>query len=163
MLNKPLVLELKHEAGQTKKMLERVPYDQFTWKPHDKSMPLGRLAVHIAELPGWITMILKTNELDLGKMNYKPTEVSNTAALLQLLDKNVDAAVEALEGASDEALMEGWTLRRDDKVFFTMPRASVIRSMSMNHIIHHRAQLSVFLRLLDVPVPGMYGPSADET
>lgn len=163
MLGQSLIPELQHEAAQTKKMLEKVSYDQWQWKPHEKSMALGRLATHVAELPGWITMIANTDELDFSTMDYKPTELKSTEELTAFLDKNAQEAVAVLQSVSDERLMGDWTLRDGEQVFFTMPRIAVIRSMAMNHMIHHRAQVSVFLRLLNVPVPGMYGPSADES
>ena|ERR1700694_3932585 len=162
MLHQTLIPELKQEGAQTRKMLERVPYERFDWKPHDKSMLLRRLSVHIAELPGWIPLTLQTTELDLAQRKYEPTAVGSTEALLALHDKKLEEAVTALSSASDEDLMMPWTLRMGDRVMFTMPRIAVIRTITLNHIIHHRAQLSVYLRLLDVPVPGMYGPSADE-
>jgi uncharacterized damage-inducible protein DinB len=162
MLNQPILSELQHEAAQTKKMLEKVPYDQFDWNPHQKSMNLGRLAAHVAELPGWITMIVTTDELDFSKFDYKPYKAKSTEDLAQFFNQNVQQALEALQGASDETLLAPWTLRNGEHIIFTLPRIAAIRSMAMNHLIHHRGQLSVFLRLLDIPIPGMYGPSADE-
>ncbi len=132
------------------------------WKPHEKSMKLGRLASHVAELPGWIAMTMTTDELDLSKMDYKPVIASSTEELTGILDTNVDKAVGALEKATMEDFQKPWTLRNGDNVFFTMPRMGVIRSMAYSHHYHHRGQLSVYLRLLDIAVPGMYGPSADE-
>src|SRR5438309_6641467 len=112
MINQTLIPELQNDAAFTRKILERVPFDHFGWKPHEKSTPLGRLAVHIAELPGWISMTINSSELDLGKMNYKPTEVKSTEELVQLLDQKVQQALDALKGVSDENLKETWTLRR---------------------------------------------------
>jgi uncharacterized damage-inducible protein DinB len=162
MINQTLIPELQNDAAFTRKILERVPFDHFGWKPHEKSTPLGRLAVHIAELPGWISMTINSSELDLGKMNYKPTEVKSTEELVQLLDQKVQQALDALKGVSDENLKDNWTLRRGETVLFSMPKVSVIRAMAIKHLVHHRGQLSVYLRLLDISVPGMYGPSADE-
>ena len=162
MLNQSIIPELQNEAANTRKMLERVPQDQFQSKPHVKSMSLVRLATHIAELPSWIPMIINSNELDLSKMNYKPPVINNTADLTELLDRNLKQATDALKTVSDDTLMGTWTLRNADHVIFSLPRIAVIRSMAMNHVIHHRGQLSVYLRLHNVAVPGMYGPSADE-
>lgn len=160
--NKDLIAELKMETASTKKMLERVPVDKNDWKPHEKSMKLGRLATHVAELPGWIAMTMSTDELDLSKMDYKAVMPVSTEDLLAKLDDNVNKALSVLENSSDEDFNKMWTLRNGDNVFFTMPRKAVIRSMAYSHHYHHRGQLSVYLRLLDIPVPGMYGPSADE-
>jgi len=161
-LNQVLIAELQQEAANTHKMLERVPAGHMDWQPHAKSMSLTRLATHIAELPGWITMTLNTQELDLGAMDYKPNLAGDVAELVAIHNKSVAGAEEALKNATDEQLAEPWTLRQGDHVIFTLPRAAVIRSMVMNHMIHHRGQLSVFLRLLDVPLPGIYGPTRDE-
>jgi uncharacterized damage-inducible protein DinB len=158
-----LLMELQHEAANTKKMLERVPMDKADWKPHEKSMTLGRLATHVAELSGWTELILNTNELDWATFSYKPNFPTHTEELLARLDENVAKAQKALEAATEESIMQPWTMRRGDHVFFTLPKAAVIRNFSMNHLYHHRGQLSTYLRLLDVAVPGMFGPSADET
>jgi uncharacterized damage-inducible protein DinB len=163
MLNQSIIAELKQEAIQTKKILEKVPFDQWQWKPHQKSMALGRLASHVAELPKWITMSINTDELDFSKRGYKANVFESREQLLQQLDENVQEALSTLEKTSDAQLQENWTLRNGEHVIFTLPKKAVIRSMAMNHMIHHRGQLSVFLRLLDIPVPGMYGPSADES
>ncbi|HWJ91617.1 MAG TPA: DinB family protein [Flavisolibacter sp.] len=162
MRSESIIRELEHEAGQTRKMLQRVPMDEKDWKPHEKSMSLGRLATHVAELPRWITMTLTTKELDLMNPPWKTNKAGTTSELVALHDESMRMAVDALKSATDDAMMEKWSLRRGEQVFFSMPRISVIRTMSMNHIIHHRGQLSVFLRLLGVPVPGKYGPSADD-
>lgn len=161
MLSKTIIPQFEHEAGLTKKMLAAVPYDQWDWTPHEKSMKLGRLATHIAEMAGWISLAIHTDELDFSKGN-RPTQVGSTEELVQLLDKNVEEGLKALETVSDETLKAPWTLRNGEYVIFTLPRIAVIRTITISHIIHHRGQLSVYLRLLDVSVPGMYGPSADE-
>jgi uncharacterized damage-inducible protein DinB len=162
MRSEAIIREVEHEGGQTRKMLQRVPMEQRDWKPHDKSMALGRLATHVGELPRWITMTLNTDELDLMNPQWKTSKVTTTDELVALHDASIQEAIEGLRKAPDEIMIGKWTLRRGEAVFFTMPRISVIRTMSMNHIIHHRGQLSVFLRLLNIPVPGMYGPSADD-
>jgi hypothetical protein len=161
-MNHGLIAELKMEAASTKKILERVPTDNNDWKPHAKSMKMGSLANHVAELPGWIAMILTTEELDLSKMDYKPVIPASTAELVSKLDENVSKALGALENASDEDFGKNWTLRNGEHVIYTMPRITVIRSMAYSHHYHHRGQLSVYLRLLDIPIPGMYGPSYDD-
>ena len=161
-MNEGLIAELQHEAASTRKMLERVPVDKNDWKPHEKSMKLGRLASHVAELPAWIAMTMTTDELDLSKMEYKPTIATSTEQLVGVLDASVDKAVTALKNATPEDFHKPWTLRNGAHVIMTMPRVGVIRSMAYSHHYHHRGQLSVYLRLLDIPVPGMYGPSADE-
>jgi uncharacterized damage-inducible protein DinB len=126
-------------------------------------MALGRLASHVAELPKWITMCINTDELDFNKRGYNSNVFESREQLLQQLDENVQEALSTLEKTSDAQLQENWTLRNGEHVIFTLPKINVIRSAAMNHMIHHRGQLSVFLRLLDIPVPGMYGPSADES
>lgn len=163
-MNTGLVMELKHEAVNTRKMLERVPFEKATWKPHDKSSSLVSLAAHVARVTSWVERVMTKDEFDMGVPGAFPKiELpTNTAELLQAYDNNVNIALKHLEAASDEALMKPWTFKNADKVFFTLPRAAVVRNMAFNHLYHHRGQLSVYLRLLDVPVPGMFGPSADE-
>jgi len=154
--------EFDHEMATTRSLLERVPEQHAAWAPHTKYMPLGRLAGHIAELPGWTASTLHQTELDFGAPGaYNPTQFTTTAAILELFDKNVKAAHDAIAGVSDADLMVPWTLRNGEHVIFTLPRVGVLRSMVINHIIHHRGQLSVYLRLHDVPIPSIYGPTAD--
>lgn len=153
--------EFDQEMKTTRSLLERVPEGDPDWKPHPKSMPLGRLATHVAELVGWVNSTLKQTELDFAKGDYKPTPFTTTAALLEMFDANVKSAREVIAGASDEDLMVTWTLRQGDHVIFALPRVAVLRAFTMNHIIHHRGQLSVYLRLNDVPLPSIYGPTAD--
>ena len=154
--------ELEHEAGVARKCLERVPADKFDWKPHEKSMSFGKLATHIAEMFSWTPATLQHPELDFSKFDYKPFEPATTADLVEYLDKNVAEAVDTLRNTPDEVFMENWTMRNGETVYFTMPKVAVMRSFVMNHIVHHRGQLSVYLRLNDIPVPSIYGPSADE-
>ncbi len=153
--------ELAHEAATTRAMLERVPLADGGWKPHSKSMPLGRLASHIAELPGWIIPILQAPEMSFSVKDYKPVLFATTEELLAALDKGVNEGCQALEATSEAALEELWRLKVDGNVVLEMPRAQVLRAMVMNHLIHHRGQLSVYLRLKDVPLPSVYGPTAD--
>jgi uncharacterized damage-inducible protein DinB len=153
--------ELQREATPTRKMLSAVPDDKYDWKPHPKSMTIRQLAGHIAELPGWIDMTLNTNELDFAANPYASPDIKDTAGLLAYFEKNLESGKKNLLAAKDENLDEPWTLRNGEQVYSTEPKADVIR-MSISQIIHHRAQLGVFLRLLDVPIPGTYGPSADD-
>ena len=157
-----LIAELEHEAKTTRAVLERVPADKFDWKPHDKSMSFGQLASHVAEMHGWTKPTVEQPELDFAKMDYKPFQPKTTDELVQHFEKNYNEAIASLEGASDEIWFEPWALRNGEQVYFTMPKVVVMRSMVLNHIVHHRGQLSVYLRLNDIPVPSMYGPSADE-
>ena len=157
-----LIAEMEQEAAVTRKCLERVPAEKFDWKPHEKSMTFIRLASHVAEMFGWTPPTLEHPELDFAKMDYKPAELKTTEELVEMLDKNVSEALACLKSTSDETFMEDWTMRNGEQVYFTMPKIAVMRSFVMNHIVHHRGQLTVYLRLNDIPVPALYGPSADE-
>lgn len=154
--------EFKQEAANTRKLLERVPQEHFSWKPHEKSMTLLRLALHVVEMTRWATITLQQIELDFSKDYPKSPEIKTTSDLLLFFDQLKNEAIAALENTREETLVENWTLKNGEHVFFTMPKAVVLRSMVFNHIIHHRGQLTVYLRMLDVPIPGLYGPSADE-
>jgi uncharacterized damage-inducible protein DinB len=156
-----LLKELEQEAQITRKMLERVPDDKFNWQPHPKSMTIQRLATHIAELPGWVTMALNTNELDFAKSDYKPVPIHNRKELLEYYEKTLKSGKESLKNAKEEQLSESWTMRNGDQIYFTITKGETIRT-AFSQTIHHRAQLGVFFRLLDIPIPGSYGPSADE-
>ena len=161
-----LLADFDHEMGTTRKLLERLPEDKLAWKPHEKSMTLGGLATHLSNIPSWTKNTFEADELDLappeGSGPPRMEQVKSTAEALSAFDKNVIAARAALENAADERWQGQWTLRLGDKKIFTLPRTAVMRGFVMNHMIHHRAQLGVYLRLLDVPVPSIYGPSADE-
>ncbi len=157
-----LIAEMEQEAAVTKTCLERIPTDKFDWKPHEKSMTFGRLASHVAEMFAWTPSTMEHAELDFSKMDYKPFEPKTTEELVEFLDKNVAEAIAALRSSADDRFMESWTMRNGEQVYFTMPKIAVMRSFVMNHIIHHRGQLSVYLRLNDIAVPSIYGPSADE-
>jgi uncharacterized damage-inducible protein DinB len=158
----PLLLkEMEQEAAITRKMLQHVPDDKFDWKPHEKSMSMKQLTVHIAELPSWVKMGLTTSELDFAKMDYTPTPVGSTAELLEIFEKSFADGKESLSAASEDDLLPQWTLRSGDQIFSVMTKYEVIRH-SFAQTIHHRAQLGVYLRLLNIPIPGSYGPSADE-
>lgn len=163
-INTGLLKELEHEAIGTRKMLERVPFEKATWQPHEKSSSLISLSTHIARLPLWVERVVKNEGFDAGAPNAFPKleRPATKEELLATFDNSVAAANKSLENASDEALMTPWTFRNGEHIIFTAPRVSAIRSMGLNHIYHHRGQLTVYLRLLGVPVPGMYGPTADE-
>ena len=153
--------EMEQEAQTTRKMLARVSADKFDWSPHPKSMTLRRLATHVAELPSWVQMILTTEELDFAANPYQPVQVNSTAELLAYFEKCLADGKAQLAEASEDQLWENWTLRNGEEIYSTDPKADVIR-MTYCQIVHHRAQLGVYLRLLDIPIPGSYGPSADE-
>lgn len=162
-LGESFAAELKAEAATTRKLLERVPQESLAWKPHEKSMALGRLAGHVAELPSMLAAILTLEELDFASGTFKPFIPENTADLLARYDQNIATALELLSQQADEPLFKNWRLRSGDHVLFDMPRIALVRGLALNHWIHHRGQLSVYLRLLDVPVPSIYGPSADDS
>jgi uncharacterized damage-inducible protein DinB len=156
-----LLPEFDHEMTTTRKLLERVPEDRFEWKPHAKSMALGALATHLATLASWGDIALNQSEIDVGT-TPQATLAKSRAELLARFDQYVAATRAALVSTSDAELMAPWSLKRHGETIFTMPKAAVWRSFVLNHVIHHRGQLSVYLRLNDVPVPSIYGPSADE-
>ncbi len=153
--------ELKQQAVNTKRLLERIPNDKLTWKPHEKSTPIGRLGMHIAEQPNTIVRTLETTGIDFAAAPFKPVYPNSTAEILETLDKSIAKAVDALDKVSDKDLEVIWTAKRGDQVIYQMPRLALVRR-TLEHTIHHRGQLTVYLRLLDVPVPGTFGPSADE-
>lgn len=159
-----LLPEFDRETAVTRTLLERLPDGRFDFKPHEKSMTLGRLAEHLAELPQWVGSTVGQHELDLSTATrpegYVPP--ATRAEVLAMLDRTVAEARTALSGRTDAELLAPWTLKSGGKEVFTMPKAAVLRSFVMNHIIHHRGQMAVYLRLLDQPVPSIYGPSADE-
>ena len=151
--------------ANTRKTIERVPEDKYAWKPHEKSMTMGRLATHLAELLGLVPTALETESFDFsppGAPPRQPKTAASRAELLEMFDKNVAAARAAIGAAGDAQLMVKWTLLNGGRTMFSLPRIAVLRGMAMNHIIHHRGQLAVYLRLNDVPEPALYGPSADE-
>jgi len=164
-LRDALLPEFDHEMATTRKTLERVPEGKPDWKPHDRSMTLARLAGHLAELPSFGAMMFQGDSFDFrapGAPPRQPTVMASRSQVLELFDKNVAAARAAISGASDEYLHKTWTLQNAGKTMFSMPRVMALRSLMLNHIIHHRGQLSVYLRMNNAPVPSIYGPSADE-
>ena len=159
-----LLPEFDHEMANTRKTIERVPDDKFAWKPHEKSFAMGALASHLSNIPSWAGVTINMDEFDMSPAGQplKSTELRSTAEVLAQFDKNVTEARAAIEGASDAHLFGIWTLLANGNKVVAMPRVACLRSFVMNHIIHHRAQLGVYLRLNDIPVPSIYGPSADE-
>lgn len=164
-LSDTLLPEFEQEMAGTRRTLERVPEEKFDWQPHEKSTSLGGLAMHLANLPSWVGHTINKDALDLAPPGEPPLRMSpltTRAEVLAHFDENIAAARVALKGASDEHLLKPWSLLAGGQTLMTLPRIAVLRSFVMNHNIHHRAQLGVYLRLNDVPVPSLYGPSADE-
>jgi uncharacterized damage-inducible protein DinB len=157
-----LLPEFDHEMANTRRTLERLPEDKLGFVPDPKSMPLGRLAGHITEMVSWGAVTMQTDSLNIQPGDFTPLVATSQQQLLGEFDKNVAAARKELESASDADYMKPWTLSFQGNVMFAMPKVGVIRSMVMNHIIHHRAQLTVYYRMTGVPVPALYGPSGDE-
>lgn len=156
--------ELQHEAISTRKMLARLPNDKMGWKPHDKSMTLGELAVHVAELPTFISLILKTDALDFQSGDFVPSKADTAEELVRIFDNCTANAIADLDAVTDQdVLTRNWTASSGDHLIFTLPRAAALRTLAFSHLIHHRGQLAVYLRLLNIPVPSIYGPSADES
>ena len=165
IIGQSMLPEFDQEMQNTRKTLERVPDDKWGWKPHEKSGTVGWLTAHIANLPNWLTMTIQTTELDYAPVNgpqYQPPKIESRKDALSEFDKGVGESRATLAGVSDADLMVDWTLLAGGQKIFTMPRIAVIRGFVLNHLIHHRAQLGVYFRLLNVAVPGLYGPSADE-
>jgi uncharacterized damage-inducible protein DinB len=160
-----LLPEFDQEMANTRKALERIPDDKFDWKPHEKSWAMGGLATHLANLPIWTVYTINQDSLDLappGGESLRVEEKRSRREVLEDFDKNVSAARDAIAGASDEELLKPWSLLKGGVTLMTLPKIAVLRSFVMNHVIHHRGQFTVYLRLNDVPVPSIYGPSADE-
>jgi uncharacterized damage-inducible protein DinB len=160
-LNQALLPEFDHEMETTRRTLERVPEDKLSWKPHQKSMSLGGLATHLATINHWVDATMGMDAFDVA--NAPPTqELKSRKEILAMFDQNAASARKAIAAADDAHLMKPWSLQSGGKTVFSLPRIAVLRSFILNHTIHHRGQLSVYLRLNDVPVPSIYGPSADE-
>lgn len=153
--------EMEQEAATTRKILERIPTDKLGWKPHEKSMTMQNLSVHIAELPSWVSMAFNTSEVDFAAMDYTPTEVSNSGDIIALFEKSLASGLESLSKAKEEDLLPIWTMRSGEQIHATMTKYEVVRH-AFAQTTHHRAQLGVYLRLLHIAIPGSYGPSADE-
>lgn len=157
----PIIGEYQHEAATTRRLLERVPEDKFDWKPHQKSMSLRQLVSHIAEISSWSGAVFDMDVFDLDP-NYVPFAAQSRQELLDAFDKNVNDTVAKMTGQSNDRLMSNWKMTMAGNTVFEMPRVAVVRAFLLSHMIHHRGQLSVYLRLHDVPIPSIYGPSADE-
>lgn len=165
-ISESLLPEFDNEMANTRKTLERVPVDKFDWKPHAKSAAMGGLATHLSNIPTWAVYTIDQDSLDLapGGKPLPPTELAKSQAeLLATFDTNAAKARAAIADASDAELFQPWSLMSNGNTILTMPKVAVLRSFVMNHLIHHRAQLGVYLRLNDIPVPSIYGPSADES
>ena len=158
----PMLHEFREEAATTRRVLERVPGDKLTWKPHAKSMSLGQLAWHIATGPGDLARISQLQSFDVTQGNFTPPCPRNVEEILAAHEQSVRDAEACLKGMTDEQAKANWRLMKNDQEIFSKPRAGIVRSIMLNHWYHHRGQLSVYLRLLDVPLPVIYGRSADE-
>lgn len=163
MITEPLLNEFRQEVATTRRVLERVPERKLTWKPHAKSMTLGQLASHIASVPGSVAKIVQQDSFDVNNGNFVPAQPKNMKEVLASLDQSVNDVEQCLQNMSDEQARENWRLLRGSQELMSLPRVGFVRSIMMNHWYHHRGQLSVYLRLLDVPLPSIYGPSADES
>ncbi len=163
MITEPLLNEFRQEVATTRRVLERVPEQKLTWKPHAKSMTLGQLASHIASVPGSVAKIVQQDSFDVNNGNFVPAQPKNMKEVLASLDQSVNDVEQCLLNMSDEEARENWRLLRGSQELMSLPRVGFVRSIMMNHWYHHRGQLSVYLRLLDVPLPSIYGPSADES
>ena len=162
-ISQALLPEFDHEMAGTRRTLERIPEDKLDWQPHEKSMSLRGLATHMANMPRWATLTMASESFDMDASdNVREEPVDDLAAGLAKFDENVAAAREAIAAADDAAMMQSWAFIKGGEEVFKMPRAAVLRSMIMNHMIHHRGQLTVYLRLNNKPLPALYGPSADE-
>ena len=159
-----LLAEFEHEMAGTRKTIDRIPEDKLRWRPHAKSATMGRLATHLAELAGFASLALQSESFDMrpAGVALPVHELPSRAAILELFDRNVAAAGAAIAAAGDAEWTAPWTLLANGQAVFTLPRMAVVRNSVLNHSIHHRAQLTVYLRLNDLAVPALYGPSADE-
>ena len=157
-----LIAEFEHEMQTTRKHLERLPEDKLEWRPHQKSFTAAGLASHITEMVSWTEALLNQDEIDFDPATYKPYIAASVADLLKTFDDNVAKSKQALAGATDDTLQQPWRLKIMGRVQVEKPRAAALRDFALSHVIHHRGQFSVYLRLLDIAVPGSYGPSADE-
>lgn len=160
---KELIAVLRQEIDSTRKILQRVPDGKNNWAPHEKSMKLGRLATHVAEITGWITVTVTAEVLDFAAGNSKPIVYETNEERMKFFEETSAKSIEILSNISDEELEKSWTMRNGDTVYFTVPKRMALRTWVFSHLVHHRAQPGVYLRLLKIPVPAIYGPSADES
>jgi uncharacterized damage-inducible protein DinB len=159
-INQGFIAEVEQEALATRKMLERIPPETFPWKPHEKSMSMQRLSVLVADMFGWLQFMIDEDELDFAK-GYEMPDPKSTEELVQFFDKRLQDGLKSLKNAGDDVFSKRWTLRRGENIFMESSKLDVVRQ-TINHMVHHRGQLSVFMRLRDIPVPPIYGPTADE-
>jgi len=162
-ITEPMLNEFRQEVATTRRMLERVPEQKLSWKPHAKSMTLGQLASHIASVPGGVARILQQDSFDVNQGTFVPAQPKSMQEVLTVFEQSVRDAEQCLQNMTDDRAPSNWRLLRGDRELMTLPRVGFARSIMMNHWYHHRGQLSVYLRLLDVPLPVIYGPSADES
>ncbi len=165
-LSQSILPEFDHEMANTRKVLERIPDDKLDWKAHPKSNSMGWVGMHLAEIPGWVAITLNQDNMDVdppGGQPYRTPSAQSRGEILRRFDENVASARAVIAGTSDEQFMKPWSLLKGGQTMFTLPRIGVLRSFVLNHNIHHRAHMCVYLRLNDIPVPALYGPSADES
>lgn len=155
------IFEIQQEATNTRNLLALVPFDKLDFKPHQKSMSLKQLSTHVAEISGWWKECVINDELDFSKMDYTPKEFKTVDELLAYFDDLTAKAIDILKNVTEDDLMKPWTMRNAEQIYFTAPKVGVVRTWCLNHLYHHRGQLTVYLRLLDVPLPSTYGPTAD--
>lgn len=160
-VNQALLAELERESKTTRSILEKIPTEHLDYKPHEKSYTLGALAAHIGEINGWLDLMLNADELDFATMNYTPPAIKESADIMKVFEENLAKGKVELQNATDEKFNGTWRMRHGNQIFFELPRAEVIRTWVFNHIIHHRAQVGVYLRLLNITLPSSYGPTAD--
>ncbi len=163
MVKQLIVGDVTQELAQTRRVLERLPEEHMAWKPHEKSMTLGGLATHLVNLLNWQLAIFQSPEVDLSSMPQRRNALESRADILEEFDGNVIKLEKLIAECNENMLEEEWTLRHGDHIILRKPRAIALRTFGLSHMVHHRAQLGVYLRLLDIPVPGVYGPSADDT
>ncbi len=161
-MSNAMVQEFTHEAATTRKLLDRLPEDKMSWQPHEKSMTLGRLAGHLAEIAEWGGTIVNDDLFDMDAGEYKPKEFATKKEVLECFDASVEEFKKTLSGKSDEHLMKTWKMKAGGEVMLEMPKVACLRSFVLSHAVHHRGQFSVYLRENNVPIPSIYGPSADE-
>ena len=159
-IGQELIQELTIEASVTRRYLQNVPFDKLDYKPTEKSETLGRLAIHVAEIIAWWTSVVNTNRLDFT--DFEPEDIKSTEKLLSYFDTLLAEAIKSLSTVKDEEFEKNWSMTNGEEVYFTLPKKQVVRLFCMNHLVHHRAQLGVYFRMLDIVVPATYGPSADD-
>lgn len=160
-INQLLIEEFERESKTTRSILEKIPTEHISYKPHEKSMALGALAAHIGEIHGWLDLMLNGEELDFATMNYTPPVIKESADIMKVFEDNLAIGKSELQNAVNEKFNGTWRMRHGERIFFELPRTEVVRTWVFNHIVHHRAQLGVYLRMLNIALPSSYGPTAD--